>query len=260
MFDLLVLPMHDWKKCQKEGFRTRDAHFMEHFRRSPKVGKILVADRPVSLAESLLRGRGGPIEGGRPVLRGRDFWLTEAVPDKCCVLDMSAGEILRPLLQGRDWWDHVFRKARVHAVIREAAEHLSLAEPVLFLWSPLSTGVLDSVPHRLPVFDAVDNWLNHPIIRDKRGLIAAGYETVRQRADLIFTNAQSTCPMPVSFPPAADEPPRRAGKKPASNAPKTPCETGPRALRSPRLAGNQCQRSFPHPPLPPQVPRCGTAE
>jgi len=195
MFDLLILPMHDWKKCQKEGFRTRDGHFMEHFCRSPKVGKILVVDRPVSLAESILRRRGGPIEGGRLVLRGRDFWLTEAVPDKCYVLDMSAGEILRPLLLGRDWWDHVFRKARVHAVIREAAEHLGLKGPVLFLWSPLSTGVLDSVPHRLLVFDALDNWLNHPIIRDKRGLIAAGYETVRQRADLIFTNAQSIVDM-----------------------------------------------------------------
>ena len=191
MVDLIILPMHDWKKCQKEGFRTRDGHFMEHFCRSPGIGKILVVDRPVSLAESLLRRRGGPIEGGRLVLRGRDFWLTEAVPDKCYVLDMSTGEILRPLLLGRDWWDHVFRKARVHAVIREAAEHLGLKEPVLFLWSPLSTGVLDAVPHSLLVFDALDNWLNHPIIRDKRGLIAAGYRMIRQNADLIFTNTPS---------------------------------------------------------------------
>jgi len=48
-------------------------------------------------------------------------------------------------------------------------------------------------------------------------------------------------------------------RKPTGNVPKTPCEIRLRALCSPRLARNQCQHSFPHPPLPPQVPRCGTA-
>jgi teichuronic acid biosynthesis glycosyltransferase TuaH len=191
MFDLLILPMHDWKKCRKEGFRTRDGHFMEHFVRSDRVGKILVVDRPVSVVEGILKGNRGPIEGGKQIWRGRNQWLTEAVPGKCYVLDIAVRDVLRPLWMGRDWWNDIFRRACVHAAIREAAERLGMTRPVLFLWSPLSTGVIEAVPHSLLVFDALDNWLNHPIIRDKRGLIAEGYQTIRAKADLISTNTAS---------------------------------------------------------------------
>ncbi|HUT25072.1 MAG TPA: glycosyltransferase [Sumerlaeia bacterium] len=192
MFDLVVLPMHDWKKCEAEGFRTRDAHIMENLRRSEEIGRILVVDRPVSWAEAVLKKRSRRVAGGEVVLSGRSFWVTETVPEKCYVLDISVGDLVRPLLMGRDWWDAVFRRPAIHQTIRKTMAQLGFGRAVLFLWSPLATGAIEAIPHDLLVFDALDNWLNHPVIRDRRGLIAAGYEMIRERADLIFTNAQST--------------------------------------------------------------------
>jgi glycosyltransferase involved in cell wall biosynthesis len=192
VFDLVVLPMHDWKKCEAEGFRTRDAHIMENLSRSEEMGRILVVDRPVSWAETLVKKRRRRVAGGDVVLGGRNFWVTETVPEKCYVLDMFVGDVVRPLLMGRDWWDAIFRRPAIHQTIRQTMEQIGLGRAVLFLWSPLSTGAIEAIPHDLLVFDALDNWLSHPVIRDRRGLIAAGYEVIRERADLIFTNAQST--------------------------------------------------------------------
>ena len=53
--DIVMIPFHDCKKWLREGFRTRDAHLAEHFCQDPRVGKILVINRPTSLAEVLLK-------------------------------------------------------------------------------------------------------------------------------------------------------------------------------------------------------------
>ena len=52
---IVTIPFHDWRKCLREGFRTRDGHFMEHLIRHPKVEKVLIINRPVTHAEMLVK-------------------------------------------------------------------------------------------------------------------------------------------------------------------------------------------------------------
>jgi len=53
--DLIIFPMHDWKKGEEESFRTRDGHLMKAFEKSARTGKILVINRPTSLPEMVLK-------------------------------------------------------------------------------------------------------------------------------------------------------------------------------------------------------------
>ena len=189
-FDLIIFPMHDWKKGQAEGFRTRDGHLMQHFDRQERIGKILVVDRPTTLPEMLLLRRRWRVHSDRIIHRTARTCLSQ-VGDRIYVLDIFARDLLKPLRLRMSWWDTIFRRPAVIEQIQRAADALALRNRVLFLWSPLSTGVIGKLNEDYVVFDALDNWSEHPGMVRSRDRILAGYDTIKKCADLMFANAES---------------------------------------------------------------------
>lgn len=188
--DLIILPMHDWKKCEAEGFRTRDGHLMQHFEHNERVRKILVIDRPISIPEMILMRRNWRVKSGKTVRRTPSSYISQ-VSNKTYVLDIFSSDIIKPLTLKRNWWDYVFKQERILKLISEAANYLELQSRVLFLWSPLSTGVIGRVQEKFIVFDALDNWYEHPGMIESRELVKKGYEVIKKKSELIFTNAES---------------------------------------------------------------------
>lgn len=191
LIDLIVFPMHDWKKCEKEGFRTRDAHLTQHFEKNKNVRKILVVDRPITLPEMILKRKSWRVRSGEMVKRTPLMRLTR-VSRKIYVLDIFSLNLIRPIILKRDWWNYIFSKYSMINKIRKAISILDLRNRVLFLWSPLSVGVVGKLGETMVVFDALDNWIKHPEMEDKRGWIRRGYEVVKKKADIIFVNSQET--------------------------------------------------------------------
>jgi len=189
--DLIVLPMHDWKKCEKEGFRTRDAHLIQHFEKNKNVRRILVVDRPTTLPEMILKKRYWKVKSGKIVKRTPFTSLTK-VSKKVYVLDIFSWDLIKPLILRRDWWNHIFRKDRVIQRIKKAISLLNLNNKILFLWSPLSTGIIGKLGEQMVIFDTLDNWTRHPEIEDRRGYIKGGYTVIREKADIIFANSKET--------------------------------------------------------------------
>ena len=188
--DLIVFPVHDWKKCEKEGFRTRDAHLVLKMAESSKVNKILFVDRPISIAEMLIKKRHWKVRSGEVIYKKRNKCLTR-VGNKIFVLDLLVYSIFRPLLLRRAWWSFIFADRGIITSIKEAQRCLKMVSPALFLWSPLSFGVIDKFGESLVVFDALDNWARHPEMTDARDEILQGYNVITKRADLIFANSEA---------------------------------------------------------------------
>ena len=184
--DLIILPFHDWKKNEAEGFRNRDGHLIRHFEKDERINKILVVDRPISLPEMVLKKRPWRIRTGQ-VVRKSGFTCLTQVSEKIFVLDIFSGDLFRPVVMGRDWWGFIFKHPKTIRRIKENAKFLSIEFPVLFSWSPISSGVVGKIGEKLFVFDADDNWLRHPEMKDKRGFIVSGYNLIREKADVIFT-------------------------------------------------------------------------
>lgn len=191
--DLIVLPFHDWKKIETEGPRGRDGHLLEHFLASPRVGKVLLIDRPISIPERLIKGRPLRCRSGSEIAR-RGPAILSRITEKLFVLDIAARDLVSPLLLGRDWWDTAFSRPAVHEAFRWAAREAGLATErrVLFCWSPLSTGAFGQADERAIVFDAIDNWCRHPEMRDRRGWIRRGYERACADAKVLTCNSEGT--------------------------------------------------------------------
>jgi len=191
LIDLVIFPMHDWKKCENEGFRTRDAHLIQHFEKNQYVNKMLIIDRPITFLEMILLRRAWKIKSGKLIKKTTTTCLSQ-VSRKTFVLDIFSKEFFKPLILKRDWWHHIFQQELILRKICEYVQYLHMTNKILFLWSPLSTGCIGKLGEKLIVFDALDNWSKHPEMKDKRGYIKKGYRLIKEKADVIFTNSLET--------------------------------------------------------------------
>ena len=184
--DLLVIPMHDWRKSSEEGFRTRDGHLLQHFLRDGRVRRMLILGRPTSLPELALRRR-TPWVRGRVLHRGLGTRMTY-VHEKGVVLDIVSPEVVGPIRHRRSWTTLVFQKPRVRRLIQEAARRVLSPDYLVWLWNPLA---FTSVPDgKRLVFDAIDDQASHPQMKRDWPSVRRGYEFVKNNADIIFTNSE----------------------------------------------------------------------
>ncbi len=189
--NLIMIPFHDWKKCEREGFRTRDAHFMQEFGRHPGVDKLLVIDRPTSLSEIAVLRRGGRVKQGQRLSKRGTAQVTQ-VADKTFVLDMIVPEIVRPLWMRRHWTPYAFGLRRVVDSVRYALSFLGIDKSYAALISaPLFAPLVQQSDSRPLVLDAQDNLLKHAMYRDTPGL-RDYYEYCQRHCDLLFANSMET--------------------------------------------------------------------
>lgn len=181
---ILTQPFHDQAKSEREGVRTRDGHLLREFERDPRVSSIVLVNRPLSAAEALAKRRSD--------FNPRSFitrceLLRRQVSPSVEVVQVSIPHVVKPVLQARDFWTSSLRVPRVVAALRAevaAADVLLLSNPMAFPMVELAN------PRMVVAFDAIDDWLNHPQISDKRGFIAEGYATILRRADVVVTNSR----------------------------------------------------------------------
>ena len=93
--------MHGWKKYEREGFRTRDAHLIQHFAKNENVRRIIVVDRPMILAEIILKRKRWRVKNGKTMKRTPSASLTK-ISEKIFVLDIFSQELIKPLILKRD--------------------------------------------------------------------------------------------------------------------------------------------------------------
>jgi glycosyltransferase involved in cell wall biosynthesis len=188
--NLTCIPFHDWRKCQREGFRTRDAHLIRAFARDPRVRRVLVVDRPLSVPE-MARHRSAQwrVRGPQSVRLGPGVALTR-LERKIFVLDILMPDVRAVLTERHAWFWNVMGRGRVAQAVSAAQQRLRFAHTALVLSSPMYAPVAPLIRPDVLVLDAVDNLLQHPELAYVYPQIAQGYEMLRRDADLIFTTGE----------------------------------------------------------------------
>jgi len=187
--NIIIIPFHDYKKWEKEGFRTRDAHMCQHFASNQRVDKILVINRPTSFAETVIKKSKWCISGGQVVYKKKSVQLSK-MKEKVWCLDIFVPDFLRVVINQKSWWFIAFNYPKVKKSINEAIKYLGMEDNVLLLQNPMAIGSVQEIRKTKFVFDAIDNWLYHPQMPDKK-LIKANYEFVDCNADAIMTVSES---------------------------------------------------------------------
>lgn len=187
---VIMVPFHDYKKWLKEGFRTRDAHLFEHFKVNPEIEQILVVNRPVSIAEMLLKRMSWKTKVGKKITGGK-HWILTQIDEKSYCIDFFVPEFWKVAKQRKNWWNTVFEKPEILEAIREAIQFLNMKNTVLLLQNPMAVGVVHNLGEDAFIFDAIDNWLYHPQMQQNRETVEKNYDFIMKEADAIFTVSES---------------------------------------------------------------------
>ena len=99
--NILLIPFHDWRKILLEGFRTRDAHFIEEFTKS-KSHKIIIVNRPTTFLEIILKRKRNLIKG-KVVLSKSSFKLYEIKPN-VYVIDFVSLNVFSQIYHSYIWF------------------------------------------------------------------------------------------------------------------------------------------------------------
>jgi len=186
---LIAIPFHDWRKCAREGFRTRDAHLIEAFARVHGFEKIIVVNRPMTHLELVFR-REVRDPGRKAVLRGAKWHV---IRDRgCYIFEYFASGSVRQALEGRTWFFGAYGSHALIEGLSEAMGELGIVDPVAMSMN-IRSAQLAEVLHerRIPiVFDAWDNWLRFPLGQGERDRITEGYRRFASLAEMWFTNSE----------------------------------------------------------------------
>ena len=184
---LVAFPLHDWRKGQSEGFRTRDLHLIEAMAAIPAVDSILVVDRPVSLAERVRRREPWAVRGTQieEVRQGRSRWRLTDVGDGVVVLDQAVPDVIGPARDSRAWWFDIFERYDTKRAVDWAIERALGRADGAVAWLPTVSPVV--LGTGLPfVFNSLDNWLIHPAFARYRSRSEAAYARLLSSAEKVF--------------------------------------------------------------------------
>lgn len=79
---------------------------------------------------------------------------------------------------------------KLYEILRRQINRLNLKNIVNWSYLPTFVGYFGSLGERLNVFDAVDNWLEHSSYVAVKDRLKVNYQTIRSKANLIFTTSQ----------------------------------------------------------------------
>ena len=184
--NIVMYPFHDYKKWQREGFRTRDAHLYQHFVKNSIVNKILIINRPTSLAEILANHQSWKILDAKEVEYSSNFVQLVKINDKTWCLNVFIPDVFKVVRRGKLWFSDALNNKKILNEINFAIEFLGIEDNIFLLQNPLVAFIVNKIKHSKFVFDAIDNWLYHPQMKNKN-IIENGYKYIESNADLITT-------------------------------------------------------------------------
>jgi len=184
---LIAFPYHDWRKAEAWGFRNRDLHILQELALHSAVDDILVIDRPVSMTERLAR-RGQWFVNGSVVAERSSHRRTGRVTrvgPHTAVLDIAVPDLIAPVLRRRAWWFDIFEDPMVLEMIDWALRVLDLAEVSAIAWTPSVGPAVQRIQPAAFVFDSLDNWISHPVLRRNEAEARIGYAALLPNATAV---------------------------------------------------------------------------
>ena len=197
--DLIVVPFHDLRKWTIEGWRTRDAHLVDHFLKDSRVGRVLIINRPVSLIEMIIR-HGVWYNACDEIILSASNMKLGRIDEKLYFLDQLIPSALSVVAKRKGWWQEAYSSPSLHRSIMACLESLDMRNANLLLMNPMSIGLIDSFSYQHLVFDAIDNWTVHPQMKSNSRQAKEGYEVVKRKAELITTVSESLTSLFVGHP------------------------------------------------------------
>jgi len=185
--DLIMFSMSTFSEWAAQGRVNRNFHVLNQLRKDPRIGKILAVDFLPFAWKRAARIWLEDIAGGK---RGKS--VCRDLTTRCAMISDHRSAISDPggKLFVYSTVDSIFSEKLALKKIRKIADKLGFRNVVLWSYLPMFVGCFDW-DVSLKVFDAVDNWMEHPAFAEYRERLKKNYSAISKKADLIFTVSEN---------------------------------------------------------------------
>jgi glycosyltransferase involved in cell wall biosynthesis len=186
--NILNIPFHHWRKIEKEGVRTRDAHIIEKLSKKEGIEKLIILNRPISLVEIILK-RFSLRLNGKILLKKRNFFLYE-ISEKTFVIDHVSLDLLGPIFLKKKWFFKSYANRDFFLFFEECCEFLRVENMSIITHTIYSVGFVSKIKNSNILFDAYDNLTLFPGSKSLKNEILKGYEEMSILAKVWTSNSQ----------------------------------------------------------------------
>ena len=186
--NLGIAPFHDWRKILVEGNRTRDAHFIEYFRNTDAINKLIIINRPITYAELLIKKRLKNIPG--EVILSNNGCRLIRIDKKTFVIDFISNQFMQHIIQKRDWYLTAFCDDKLIRFIRKCLNFLNIRNINYLSHNIYASYLFKSLKPVSLIFDAYDNILKFPFPKPHIIKLSLAYREYKN-ANIWLTNSQS---------------------------------------------------------------------
>ena len=181
--EIVMFNMSSYVEWQK-GIVNRNAHVFNKLLNHPEVGRIVAIDfLPFSFKRAL-----------------RNYWqnIINGPKGEVIYRDLTTRCVKIPNTGSADLFvfstiDSVFSHKKVIDKLNQVLGKIGVLEKTRILWScfPMFVDYFDKIKADLSVFDAVDNWIEHPSFVKHKELLKNNYQIIVKKTDLIFTVSEN---------------------------------------------------------------------
>jgi len=186
--NILIIPFHDWRKIIKEGFRTRDAHFIETLAKKGNAKKIII-NRPITLLEILFKKKNKLIEGEIVYKKKGGFTLYK-IQSNTYVIDYISKNILQQIIKKYRWYVNTYSNHNYLSFIEECLTILEVSEYCLLSQNVFAYKLSEKLKGNVKVFDAWDNFTKFKVYKEIQDEIEKGYTVYSKCSNFWITNAK----------------------------------------------------------------------
>jgi len=187
--DLVVIPFHDWRKVQREGTRTRDAHIIKHCIGHPGVDKVVIVNRPMSLPEMIYRRSSWRTEG--TLITGTHNSQLVQIDDNAFAIDYLAPHVLTPVLKGKNWFFPAYGRPTFVKMVEKYMRWLNITQFDSICFSIFASELSRQLGGHRKHFDAWDNFLRFPNHERYYDGFRKAYDAYADHCDFWSTNSLS---------------------------------------------------------------------
>lgn len=184
---LVIIPFHDWRKNCKEGFRTRDAHFIKEFEKNKSVSKILIVNRPTTFLEIILKYFSFSLKG-KIIKTSKNFRLIK-INDKVYIVDYISKDFINQILNRYRWVIKKYQDNSYLNFINECLTFLQFNNQNYLIQNVFAGGMTSKFNSDKIIFDAWDNFLKFPIYSKIRKELIINYNSLALNAHFWMTNS-----------------------------------------------------------------------
>ncbi len=186
--NLIQIPFHDLRKIEKEGSRTRDAHFIEAFVSNKNIDKLLVIDRPTTWLEIFLKKKSKNISSEKILLQRKGLKLVQRT-EKYYAITYNSNDVLGQILEQKKWFRKAFTTPVFVNFIHESLELLNMQDAHLLSNNIFACDLVDKLRVEKKVFDAWDDFSKFGHYKSIQSFIKNCYRKYAKVCNLWTTNA-----------------------------------------------------------------------